>query len=304
MSEGLRDKTVLVTGAASGLGLGCARRFARLGARIIVADVNVQAADSVLSELRTLGANAVRFERLDLTDAQSILQFAQQLTQKESALDVLVNNAGIYPPSNLTHSAEGFELTFAIAHIGHFRLTHALMPLLSRAPAARVVTVSSLVQRKAKTDVSRLDFADGYMPILAYQQAKLSNLLFALELERRLSAAGSSVSSYAAHPGVCRTQIGSNRKIATTDNAWQRFCSRALAWGLSHVGQAPENGASPIVAATTADFPRGAFLGPKYLFETFGPPVVVKPGPAAQDASLACALWQRTEEMTGLQWTF
>jgi NAD(P)-dependent dehydrogenase (short-subunit alcohol dehydrogenase family) len=294
---------VLITGGASGLGLGCAMRFVKLGANVTIADINAAAGEKALAQLRMLGASQLHFEQVDLSDADSIRSMAQRLTVRGEPIDVLINNAGIYPPSRMTLSKEGQELTFAIAHLGHFRLTHALWPLLKAAPAARVVSVTSLVQRKAKMNPDDLNFSTGYLPIKAYQQAKLSNLLFALELQRKLDATGSPISSYAAHPGVVRTQLGRNRKIADNDTAWQRFSSKALGWGLGNIGQTPENGAASIVvAATSAAIPRGAFIGPKRVFETFGKPCVVTPGPAAQNAQLAAALWARTEELTGIRW--
>ena len=303
-SDALHHKNVLITGGASGLGLGCAMHFVKLGANVTIADINAQTGHAALAQLQTLGASGVRFESVDLSDADSIQAMAQRLLARGESLDVLINNAGIYPPSLKTLSKEGQELTFAIAHLGHFRLTHALWPLLKAAPAARIVSVTSLVQRKAKMNPDDLNFSTGYMPIKAYQQAKLSNLLFALELQRKLDAAGSTISSYAAHPGVVRTQLGRNRKISGQDNRWQRFSSKSLGWGLSHIGQTPENGAeSIVVAATSTEIPRGAFIGPKLLLETFGKPGVVTPGRAAQDAALATAFWKRTEALTGIEWS-
>ncbi|PTU32559.1 SDR family NAD(P)-dependent oxidoreductase [Stenotrophobium rhamnosiphilum] len=305
MPHSLKNKHVLITGGASGLGLGAAMRFVKLGAKITIADINEQAAQKALEQLQALGSSTLRFEQVDLSDAKSIQSVAQRLLACGEPLDVLVNNAGIYPPSLKTLTEEGHELTFAIAHLGHFRLTHALWPLLKAASAARVVSVTSLVQRTAKMNPDDLNFSMGYMPIKAYQQAKLSNLLFALELQRKLEAVGSSISSYAAHPGVCRTQLGRNRKISDRDNWWQRFSSKSLGWGQENFGQTPENGASAIVvAATSADIPRGAFIGPKLLFESFGIPGVVKPGPAALNSQLGADLWARTEALTGIQWTY
>lgn len=302
----MQNQNVVVTGGASGLGLGCAIRFAKLGANVTIADINQEAGERALTHLRSLtgGKVMVDFEPLDLSDAGSIQLFAQRLIQRGKPVDVLVNNAGIYPPSLRTLSREGQELTFAIAHLGHFRLTHALWPLLKAAQAARIISVSSLVQRKASMNLDDLTLSKGYMPIKAYQQAKLSCLLFALELQRKLDAANSTISSYAAHPGVVRTQLGHNRKISAQDNWWQRFCSWALSHGLGRVGLTPENGAEYIVvAATSNDIPRGAFIGPQGFLEAAGKPGLTRLGPAAQNRELAAGLWQRTEAITGIHWT-
>ena len=258
----------------------------------------------ILEALRqTPGPGELRFEPLDLADAGSIRDFADRLLESKAAIDVLVNNAGIYPPSRRTLTSEGHELTFAIAHLGHFRLTQALWPLLEAAPAARVISVSSLVQRRAHIDLDDLALARNYSPIAAYAQAKLACLLFALELRRRLGAAGRRVASYAVHPGVVRTQLGSHRRISPQDNAWQRLSSWALARGMNRFGQTPEAGAACIVeAATTTHFPPGSFIGPTGFLEASGRLGITKPGPWSTDPELATKLWQRTEALTGLTW--
>lgn len=299
------NQHVLITGGVSGLGLGAARRFARLGARITLLDVNAAAAPAAMQGLCELGAGVVEFEAVDLVQPAEILKFAQGLTRRGLPVDVLINNAGIYPPSQRSLTPEGQELTFAIAVMGHFRLTHALLPLLKAARAARVITVSSLVQRQAQLDVEDLSLAQHYHPFRAYQQAKLACLMFALELQRRLSAAGSSVSSYAVHPGVVRTQLGRNRRISAQDSLWQKFSSRALAFGLGSTGQTPENGAEALVmAAGAAYFPAGSFIGPTGPLETFGQPGLLKPGRAASNPELAKALWQRLATLTGLDYSW
>lgn len=298
-------KHVVITGGASGLGLGCATRFRKLGFDITIADLDVTGAQRAVEQLRTIGAGdtQLRAESLDLADPTRIADLAQRLHDRGEAIDVLVNNAGIYPPSRRALSPEGHELTFAIAHLGHFRLTHAVWPLLERAPAARIVSISSMVQRNARLNLDDPSFEQRYEPILAYQQAKLACLLFALELQRRLNAANSRIASYAAHPGVCRTQIGRNRRRSDHDSAWQRLSTAALAWGLRHVGQSPERGAAPVVAAATSDtVARGGFVGPRWLLESFGPPASATLGAAARDGALAQALWSRSEALTGLRW--
>lgn len=296
----------VITGGASGLGLGCATHFRRLGYDITVADIDATASERAQARLRALpGDGSVNVRALDLADTASIAHVAEALKAHGQPIDVLVNNAGIYPPALRRVCAEGHELSFAIAHLGHFRLTHALWPLLAAVPAARVISISSLVQRQARLNLEDLAWNQGYAPIRAYQQTKLACLLFARELHRRLSASGSDISSYAAHPGVCRTHIGRNRPRSGRDNAWQRFATGALAQGLRYFGQSPEEGARPVIAvATTDQFPAGSFVGPRWLNESFGRPADIAPGPAARDPTLAAALWTRTEQLTGLRWAF
>lgn len=295
---------VVITGGASGLGFGCAVSFRRLGYDLTLADIDEAALRVALGKLsQTPGDGGLSAIALDLADPGSIDAAAQSLHERGRPVDVLVNNAGIYPPSARRLNAEGHELSFAIAHLGHFRLTHALWPLLEAATAARVVSVSSLVQRQARINLDDLAWTSGYMPIRAYQQTKLACLLFARELQRRLDAAGHRISSYAAHPGVCRTHIGRNRPRSEQDSAFQRLATGMMAGGLRYVGQSPEAGARSVVAAAaTNEFPPGTLVGPRWLNESFGRPVRIEPGPAARDPALAAALWARTEELTGVRW--
>lgn len=259
-----------------------------------------------MAMLRALpGDGTVTAQSIDLADPASVQDVAEILRARGQPIDVLVNNAGIYPPAKRRVSAEGHELSFAIAHLGHFRLTHALWPLLDTAAAPRIISISSLVQRQARINLDDLSWTQGYTPIRAYQQTKLACLLFARELQRRLTASGSHISSYAAHPGVCRTEIGRNRPRSGQENAWQRFATAALAGGLRYVGQSPEEGARPVIAvATTNEFSAGSLVGPRWLNESFGRPVTIAPGPAARDPTTAAALWTRTERITGRRWTF
>jgi NAD(P)-dependent dehydrogenase (short-subunit alcohol dehydrogenase family) len=301
------NKHVLITGGASGLGLGCAMCFLKLDFKVTIADIDEAAALRAIAALEGLGVSNFRprFEKLDLADANSILELARRMIARGEPVDVLINNAGIYPPSLRTLSKEGHELTFAIAHLGHFRLTHALWPLLEAAEAARVVSISSMVQKNASLALDDLILAEAYQPIRAYQQAKLSCLLFALELQRKLDAAESRISSFAAHPGVCRSQLARNRRLSAQDQWWQRLSSMMLSFGMKHFGQSPENGAASVVeAATSENIPRGAFIGPTGFMQAMGKPGIVRPGPAAANPQLAGELWKRSEALTGIAWQF
>jgi len=300
----LLGRHALITGGASGLGLGCARRFARLGARITVADINARAAVDVLAQLQRAGGAGHRFETLDLSAPANVADFARRLRDRGEPLHLLINNAGIYPPSRRSLSAQGNELTFEIAVLGHFALTQLLWPLLDASPGARVITISSLVQKTARMDLDDLSLAHGYQPIRAYQQSKLGCLLLAVELQRRLTAAGSTVQSYAAHPGVCRTSLGANRRIAAGDRWYQRASSRLLAFGMRYFGQSPEQAADAVLlAALPGALPAGSFVGPTGWLQMAGRPGAVALGPAARDPQLAAALWARCEQLTGLRWT-
>ncbi len=299
-----KRRHAVVTGGASGLGLGCAGHLRRLGFDVTLADVDRAASSLAVSGLALLpGDGALHTLALDLADPESIAAAKKALCDGGQPIDLLINNAGIYPPARRRFSSDGQELSFAIGHLGHFRLTHALWPLLEDAPAARVVSISSLVQRHARINFDDLSWQQGYEPIRAYQQTKLACLLFARELQRRLALRGHRISSYAAHPGVCRTHIGRNRPRNELDSAWQRFATAALAVGLRYVGQSPEQGARSVIAvATTDEFPPGSFAGPGWLNESFGRPVLIAPGAAASDPAQGEKLWALSEQLTGLRW--
>lgn len=299
------NRHAFITGGASGLGLGCATAFRRLGYALTLADIDGEAAQRAADQLRRQlpGPAPVRVEVVDLSNPASIAALGQRWQAQGMPIDVLVNNAGIYPPSQRRLTAEGHELSFAIAHLGHFRLSQALWPSLQAAPAARVVSISSMVQRQARLNLDDLSHAQRYEPIRAYQASKLACLLFAQELQRRLFDARSPIRSYAAHPGVCRTQIGAHRPRAADDRLWQRLSSAALQWGLRYVGQSPEAGAASVIAvATTERFAPGSLVGPRWLGESVGAPALSTLGPAARDADLALRLWARTEQITGSIW--
>ena len=299
----LVGRYALITGGASGLGLGCALGLAARGADLCIADLDTNAATLAEQAIRDAHATTrVHSEPLDLSDPESVRALSERLIGQGRPIDLLINNAGIYPPSRRATTAQGVELGFAIAVLGHFALTARLWPLLEAAPAARVVCVSSLVQRRARIDVDDLGLERGYHPYRAYRQAKLGSLLFARELSQRLVRAGSRVRAQAAHPGVCRTNIGANRPRDAKDNPLQRFSTWLLAFGMRFHGQTPAQGAQAVIeAATSPHIQPGDFIGPKGFLEAAGPIGVVEPGPAARDPRHGPALWQRLEALSGLR---
>lgn len=298
----LVGRRALITGGASGLGLGCANLLAARGASLVLADINGDALERVARGLRQRYPwIMVRTERVDLADLDSVDALAVRLLDAGVPIDLLIANAGIYPPSRRVLTAQGVELGFAIAVLGHFALTTRIWPLLQRAPAARVVCISSLVQRYARICLDDLAFDRGYRPFLAYRQAKLASLLWSRELQRRLDASGSTVRAQSAHPGVCRTNIGANRPRGTSDTAWQRFSTWALAFGMRFVGQTPEQGAAAVIeAATSTRIAPGDFVGPTGVLEAAGPIGVVQPGRCGRDPELGRQLWDGLETLSGL----
>lgn len=290
----LSGKRALVTGGANGLGLATARQLIAHGADVTIADVNRAAGQAVVQEL---GAAAV-YQHLDLASQKAIRDFAQ--TQLSRELDILVNVAGIYPPVQRIETEDGFELATAISFLGHFALTARLLPALKKAPAARVVSVSSITQAWGKLDFEDPHFRRRYLADQVYARTKLASLMFGMELHERTQAAGSSVQSLIAHPGIARTSIGQERKQQERSlRAWLEDGAQAIAMRL--FGQSPEQGALPILyAATAASAQSGQFYGPHGLGQFSGYPVAVTPGKASMVAADRQRLWAWAREMTGL----
>ena len=271
---------MVVTGANSGLGLITTRELARVGARVVMAVRDVAKGEQAA---RTAPGD-VEVRRLDLADLSSVRSFAAGWN---GDLDVLINNAGVMaiPRAN---TVDGFEMQFGTNHLGHFALTNLLLPHVTD----RVVTVSSGEHRRGTMRFDDLNWASDYQPWAAYRQSKLANLLFVLELQRRLTAAGSSVRSLAAHPGYAATNLQSHSGKALTD-AFMKIGNKVIA-------QSDENGALPSLFAASQDLPGASYVGPDKFMETRGHPTLVGRTAAASNVDDAKRLWTMSEELTGV----
>ena len=274
-------RTVVVTGANSGLGLITARELARAGARVVLAVRDTAKGERAAATLS--GSTEVR--RLDLADLASIEAFAGGWS---GPLDVLVNNAGVMAvPEQRTK--DGFELQIGTNHLGHFALTNRLLARITD----RVVTVSSTAHRTGKIRLDDLNWErGGYGRWTAYGQSKLANLLFTLELQRRLDEAGSAVRALAAHPGYAATNLQGH----TGSGLQHRF----MAITNRLFAQSDEMGALPILFAASQDLPGNSYIGPDRFNEQRGHPALAKRSAAARDGETARRLWQVSEELTGL----
>ena len=283
----LTGQLAVVTGANSGIGLETARTLAQLGAHVIMACRNAEKAAVAQAEVQQSAPDAtVEVMALDLSSQASVTAFAEAFTARFDRLDLLINNAGVMvPPKTITD--DGYELQFATNHLGHFALTGRLLESLLAAPAPRVVTVSSLAHRFGKIDFDNLACEKGYSKWAFYGQSKLANLVFSLELQRRIEASGKALKATAAHPGYTSTNLQRTMFGAGVFNAM--------------FAQNTPNGAEPTLrAALDADAEGGAYFGPSGMFETRGAAVPAKKSARAQDAELAAALWQRSVEITGV----
>jgi NAD(P)-dependent dehydrogenase (short-subunit alcohol dehydrogenase family) len=239
---------------------------------------------------------------LDLADLSRIREFAKEELGRARALDVLVNNAGLLPPLVRATTKDGFELELGVAYLGHFALTALLLPALLRSARPRVVSVSSIAHATGALDLDDLQLERRYNSSLAYGTAKLACLMFALELDRRASAAGSALLSVAAHPGISKTPIAAGWEQEDRRRVRDRF--EVLGYRLSMLlfGQTAADGARSLVfAATEPSVAGGGYYGPTGFGQMGGPPGLVKPNRRALDADLASRLWEASERLTNVR---
>ena len=278
----LTGKTVIVTGANSGIGQAAARALAAAGARVVFAVRNSEKGKAAAAT--TPGLTDVR--ELDLASLGSVRAFAAGW---DGPIDLLINNAGVSAPS-LTRTADGFESKFGTNHLGHFALTNLLLEHIT----GRVVTVASQAERFGRLDFDDLNWVRRpYQQSRAYNDSKLANLLFTAELQRRLTATGSDVLANAAHPGLVATNI--------YDHAGPRRPADLLwAAAVRLLAQDPEHGALPVLYAAVAGIPGNSFAGPSHLAHMRGAPELIGRSAAAQDPELARRLWAVSEQLTSV----
>ncbi|HLL62181.1 MAG TPA: oxidoreductase [Propionibacteriaceae bacterium] len=273
---------IVITGGNSGIGFEAARMLAGAGARVTLAVRDTGRGDRAAAEIG--GPVAVR--ELDLSKLDSVRAFA---TATSDPIDVLVNNAGVMVPP-FARTVDGFEIQFGTNHLGPFALTNLLLPQITD----RVVTISSGAHRMGRIVLDDLNWERrSYRRWEAYGQSKVANLLFTLELERRLTAAGSPVRALAAHPGYSATNLQFHYGNPVVD--------RFMAVLNRVVGQSAAMGALPTVYAVTQDLPGASYVGPDGRNEMRGHPTLVGRSAVASDLDLAERLWTASEELTGVR---
>lgn len=299
-----QGRTVLITGANSGLGLRSAHVLTARGARVLLACRSSERGERALRSVQDVAgeANPPELVLMDLANLSSIRAAASQIRQRTGdVLDLLLNNAGLMGTPKAT-TADGFESQFGINHLGHAALTWLLMPALRGGSAARVVTVSSVAAMFGTLNVTDPNYTRRrYNPASAYGQAKLANQAFMVELDRRLRAANDNVVSVGAHPGYTTTGLGStmagtyqNAMIRTVLGAGTKAGELLLAQDAS-MGALPE-----LFAATANGVGGGDYVGPGGLGGVRGHPVYARPFAQARDERAGAALWQLTAELTGI----
>jgi NAD(P)-dependent dehydrogenase (short-subunit alcohol dehydrogenase family) len=287
-------RTAVVTGANSGLGLIAARELARAGATVVITARDQAKGTAAEAEIREHVPDAKLEPRvLDLAELASVRELAASLGDAHERIDVLMNNAGVMMTPQET-TADGFELQFGTNHLGHFALTGLLLDRIG-GPDPRIVTVTSIEHRPGRIDFDDLEWQRGYQPRRAYQRSKLANAAFAIELDRRLRAAGSPVRSVLAHPGYTAT----NLQLSGPTGPMKSL----LRVGNSLFAQGVDDGALPqLYAAVSPDVEAGGFYGPRGPFELRGAPKRVRATSRARDPELGRRLWEVSEELTGVSY--
>ena len=279
-------RTAVITGANTGLGYETARALASKGAHVALAVRNLDkgkaAADLIVR--RYPGAD-VSVQELDLTSLASVRAAAEELRTRHDRIDLLINNAGVMMTPKQT-TQDGFELQFGTNHLGHFALTGLLLDRVLEAPGSRVVTVSSNGHRFGSINFDDLQSERSYSRTGAYGQAKLANLLFTYELQKRL--AGTGTIATAAHPGSSATELGRN-------------LPKFVEWGFGLTVQDAEMGALPQLRAATDPTVRGGqYYGPGGILQMRGYPKVVESNKKSYDVAVQQRLWQVSQDLTGV----
>jgi NAD(P)-dependent dehydrogenase (short-subunit alcohol dehydrogenase family) len=301
----LSGRFAVVTGANSGLGFCLAKRLAAAGADVVMAIRNKGKGEAAIAEIRREVPTAkLTIRALDLSSLKSVAVLGDELAAQGRPIDILINNAGVMTPPQRQETEDGFELQFGANHLGHFALTAHLLPLLRAAEAARVVTVSSIAASQRNLDFDDTDARHGYRPMRSYGMAKLAQLMFAVELDRRSRHGGWGLTSNAAHPGLSKTNLLSGASYGRDKPTLQARLTQ-LTWRLlPFMWLEVDEGIKPtLYAAVSPDAEGGRYYGPRGFYETAGGGVTFAglPRTARSEADLI-QLWQLSEKLTGVSY--
>ena len=286
----MEGKTVVITGANTGIGKQTALGLAKRGARVIMACRDLAKGEAALNDIaEKTGSTKLVLKQLDLASLSSIRKFAEDINNSEPELHVLINNAGVSCPSQLTKTDDGFEMTMGINHLGHFLLTNLLLELLKKSSPSRIVVVSS-VGHKTWTNEMQFDNINSekfYDKRNAYGQSKLANILFARELAKRLEGTG--VTANSLHPGLIMTEI-----FRHFSSLFVTFVWRPLTFMF---GKTVEQGAQTTIYLASSEEVEGVS---GLYFDNCKPQ---EPSSAAQDDEAAKKLWKISADLVGLDST-
>jgi NAD(P)-dependent dehydrogenase (short-subunit alcohol dehydrogenase family) len=282
-------KTIVVTGANTGIGYEAARVLAAKGARVLLACRDEAKAADAMARIKVESPNAdLVFLPLDQADLASVRR-AAELASGQPRIDVLLNNAGVmFPP--LTRTRDGFELQFGVNHLGAFALTGLMLPKLAETPGSRVVVTASLAHRRGNIQWDDLNALKGYNRTARYSDSKLANMLYFAELDRRLRAAGSPVTALGCHPGVAATELMRHAGPFRVVTPLFGFLLNTAAMGAWPALQ----------AATAPNVEPGGYYGPQGMGEMRGAAGPARRAKASRDPDLARRLWDVSVAMTGV----
>lgn len=290
----------IVTGANSGIGLGVSQRLAAAGAEVILAVRSIDKGQKAAHDIRAAHPAAnLSVEQLDLASLASIEEFSDRILASERPIHLLVNNAGIMTPPTRHTTSDGFELQMGTNYLGHFALTGRLLPLLRKAGSARVVTLSSLVNRIGTINFEDLQWERSYRPSFAYWQSKLANLLFAIELNRRSLRYDWGIRSNAAHPGATRTNLQTTGPtLGGGRSALANLGARLTNMIPGFYQDIPQGTLPTLYAATNPEAVGAGYYGPGGFGELTGIPANARLPRKAHDKNTAEHLWQVSEQLT------
>ncbi|MET4082702.1 NAD(P)-dependent dehydrogenase (short-subunit alcohol dehydrogenase family) [Pedobacter sp. UYP30] len=286
-----KDKTIIVTGGNTGIGFETALALYRAGAKVIIACRDKEKADQAIKEMKNRKGNgSLEVSILDLSSLDSVKQFADTFMQQHQGLDLLINNAGVAtPPESKTN--EGFEMQFGVNFLGHFYLTGLLYPLLLKTENSRIITLSSNGYQTAVIDFENLKAEKDYDALREYRQSKLANLIFSIELDRRIKAKGHQVLSIAAQPGANNTELT------------RHLSAEAIAIGKERLGtfMEPWQGALSVLYAAVSEQASGGNMYEPEESGLRGYPTLANIQENAMDKKVAQKLWGLAEKITGLE---
>lgn len=293
----MAKRTVVTTGANSGIGFQTALHFARSGAKVVLACRSLEKARQAQREIEQQVPDAeTLLLPLDVSELGSIREFCRRFADEVGELDILVNNAGIVALP-LTRTSAGHEMLLATNYLGAFTLTGLMLPFFKHDKPARIVNVGSIAHRFGRLNIDDLNWeTTAYDPWKAYANSKVALLMHTLELDRRLRAEGSHIIALAAHPGVANTNIKQTAEQLKPPGPIRRWYAARM----TKIIPSAENAARSVILAATAEHVRGGeYYGPGGLLELGGAPKKAKLNPITQDTQLSKRLWELSESMTG-----
>jgi NAD(P)-dependent dehydrogenase (short-subunit alcohol dehydrogenase family) len=295
-------KIIVITGANSGLGFEASKELARKNATVIMTARNLEKGEAAANEIKDeIPTTNLEVMKLDLSSLKSVQEFVDQFKGKHDKLHVLINNAGIMQPPKM-ETEDGFELQIGVNHFGHFALTGLLFDLLKATSGSRVINQSSMAAQYGKMNFDDINSNEKYSRNGAYGQSKLANLLFTYELDRKLKEHRlHDILSTAVHPGYTATNLQHSGPTVGGKSIWSRYYTITN----KLMAQNVRKGVLPMLyAATASDVGSGDYFGPRGLAQSRGYPKRVKSPKASYNEADAKRLWEISEEMTEIKFSF